>query len=226
MVWVLDLPGCYINRPSTQAAVEDAPKEIRNHLSWLQSHGEGVHVPQEIEVTVVETVTRRGTANNGMTSAFFSNDRRRMTQEELPILLRRLEFSRQDLLELLQEVPEPAWSWRPDKREEWVSTYYPAIKDQAQHIAAAERWYIQKLWPVPRFAPAKNPIERLERVRRFVVDTLNEHAVADGVKVVEVEGEKWTARKVFRRLLYHERYHLGQIRAILDRYARQSGISR
>ncbi|MFQ5813333.1 MAG: DinB family protein [Anaerolineae bacterium] len=218
MAWVIDLPGCFINRPSAQEAMDDTPEEIRDYLRWLQQHGEDMEGPERITVEVAETVTSRGTAERGMTRAFLSSDQERMTHQQLATLFRRLHYSRQDLLELLNTVPQSAWIWQPDKREKLISTYYPTIKDQVQHIALAERWYIQKLWPVPRFSPAKTPVERLEKVRQFVVNTLSEHAVLDSSKMVEVDGQNWTVRKVLRRLLYHEPYHFHQIQAILNQY--------
>jgi hypothetical protein len=36
-------------------------------------------------------------------------------------------------------------------------------------------------------------------------------------------GEEWTARKVARRALEHEREHLQQIRDLAERYRREEG---
>ncbi|MCH8273182.1 MAG: hypothetical protein IH851_00120 [Armatimonadetes bacterium] len=90
----------------------------------------------------------------------------------------------------MRALPQDAWAWRPKKRSELVSTYFPTIKEQAQHIASAERWYVQKLWPAPKFARAKTPLERIKTVREFVVGMLRERGVADGKRVVDVDGQK------------------------------------
>lgn len=219
MAWVVDLPGCFVNRPSRQAAIADAPEAIRADLRWLENHGENVEAQERITSSVEEIVERRGTAADGMTQAFFTSDTEAVTQQQLEVLLRRLNDSRLDLLAILESVPGDAWNWKRPEREQRVSGYYPTVKEQAQHVAAIERWYIKKLWPVPRFSPARNVLDRLERVREFVVQTLADRAVQDSEAVVTVGSEKWTSRKILRRLLCHERYHMRQIEAILEQYA-------
>jgi len=85
-----------------------------------------------------------------------------------------------------------------------------------RHIGAAEWWYQDRIrYPFPedeRDMPT-DPFERLAVVR----DHFNPlRSKLDGEdKVIGLEGEIWSPRKVLRRALWHERDHTEHIRKLL-----------
>ena len=168
------------------------------------------------EFVIRETVRRRGAVANGMTTATFQADRAPLDRATIQAALALLERSRARLLSIrgvLLEQPDSGQSvlvFRSLPRRKTVA-------EQLRHIAAAERWYIAKISPeLPRLPATRDIWQRLEAVRSLVVARL---AVLDGPALnaeTQVNGERWTPRKVLRRLMYHEQFHLETLRRDLS----------
>lgn len=96
------------------------------------------------------------------------------------------------------------------------------IAQHLRHIAGAGRWYLTRLalGPFPDLGRTTDPIERLARVRRMVVARLRRLTAAERARIIKIEHEWWSARKMLGRFLYHERYHLRS----MARIARHHGL--
>jgi hypothetical protein len=82
------------------------------------------------------------------------------------------------------------------------------------HVAQAEWWYFDRLGlACERGAMPEDLLGRLAAVRAQTRRRLPELAGDD--RVVTRAGERWSARKVLRRTLWHEQDHLGQIGRLL-----------
>lgn len=207
--WVLELPGCHVLTSLDQAQTK-VLAATREYWDWLTRHGEAI--PEGIlELACVEVVRSREDKRQGRTSAFFQADAEPVSPETLDRCLRLLDWSRQDLWQLLEPLPPQALAWGYPGGGDWT------IKTILQHIAGAERWYLTKLWPrLPELPRSRTPQERLERVRALALGLLTAAPPAQRSIVVRVpDGERWSLRKVLRRMLYHERYHLRKIEQIL-----------
>jgi hypothetical protein len=208
IAWVLNLPGCHVLTPLAMAQ-ERAEEATREFLSWLKGHGEEVPEPPFV-FKCVEVVRSREDKRQGRTSAFFQADSEPVWPEEIYWCLKLMAYSRQDLLELLESLPQGALEWGKAGKSQWT------IKTYLQHIASAERWYLTKFWPrLPDLGRAPTPLIRLERVRALSLEKLMGASEEERRKVVKVkDGERWSLRKILRRMIYHERYHFWKIKDI------------
>ncbi|MTI94763.1 MAG: hypothetical protein FH749_04625 [Firmicutes bacterium] len=154
------------------------------------------------EILVAETVKRRGKVANGNTSVSFQKDKEPLEAEEIPRFLTVLAHQRKELLDLKAEIPQETYGFK-------FLPHRKTIEEQLKHIAACERWYLSRLWTdLPRLPRAKDVWEKLALNRELVEQVMQDLTPEDRARVVGIEGEVWTCRKVLRRLMYHERFHI------------------
>ncbi len=210
VAWVLDLPGCYSAARSYEDALADAPARIAEYFRWLSSHGSGSPLAREaIEVNVRETFRAYPSEDDYLVNAFFSDDRRPLSQAEVHNGLRLLEYTRRDLRRVI----------RPLSSQELHRTISGEVQGSIEgilrHVAWAEWWYLDRLnLAFPREAMAGEILSLLERVRAHT--RLQWPQLADSSLITERMGERWSPRKVVRRTLWHERAHTQQIARYLS----------
>ena len=140
---VLALPGCFAKASSEEEARARLPQTIREYWAWLDCHGEKVPSHDEgIVVEVAEVVPSDAGFVSGDKVALFGPDREAPTERELEIYLRRMEYSRQDLLELAQRIPGRLMNAVPGEGQR-------TIRQTLQHIARAEWWYLSRIYQEP-----------------------------------------------------------------------------
>jgi hypothetical protein len=222
MAHVLALPGCFVRAESQIEAMHALPAEVRAYQAWLGAHGElfavPVGAPVHLRFAEVRTsgapLVRRGRAE------LFGPERRPMDRAELCRLLEWSAWCRHDLLALLGAAPAAAWDWRAEPHS-------LSLAQIVEHVGAAELRYVSSLVP-PECRHARWP-DRLSMpllawlaAERLAVSTcLAQLEPALLSRVACVPGapgqpdELWSARKVMRRLLEHEREHIEQVRATL-----------
>jgi uncharacterized damage-inducible protein DinB len=135
-------------------------------------------------------------------------------------LLRLLAHSRADLLALVQPLPDEFLDWQPDPGAH-------SLRRVLRHVGNAEEWYVSRLVPPETLPPEWEhdkdlaPFEFLEMERRTAIARLRQLTEEERSGVfcpsawTRHPEEAWTARKVLRRFLEHEREHTGQAREIL-----------
>lgn len=226
MAHVLDLPGCSIRETSRAATLGQLPAAIRAYHAWLRRHGEPA--PAETELIVIEVaaeVTGCGPFDPGDAAALFPPERAALSPAEMARLLRLLAYSRADLLALIgtgpTALPDELLDWRPDPESF-------CIRQILRHIGNAEEWYVSRLVP-PETLPAEwendeemplyqfLEMERHTAIARLEQLTDDERARTNRPPYWTTHpDEEWTARKVLRRFLEHEREHTAQIRQVLN----------
>lgn len=224
MAHVLDLPGCFARADSREAALAALPAVIANYREWLGRHGEPVaDSDAPTEVRVAEVSTGFGPFERGDPAALFAPEREPLSRDELERLLRLAGYNRGDLLTLTRDLPAPALDWKPEPAA-------MSVREILRHVGNAEQWYVSRIvdpetlpaeWAddehVPIFAFLDMERETaVERLRR-----LTDRELADLVyptRWTNHPDEPWTARKVLRRMLEHEREHIEHIRNVLASY--------
>jgi predicted RNase H-like HicB family nuclease len=215
MAHVPSLPGCISTGLNEEIALSRLPQAITDYLGWLKAHGERVPdqvEPIELEVGGISGDT--GTGHPGDADATFPPDRTPMTEQEVAALLRLLNYSRQELIQTVAGLPNEVMNWKPgsgDSGEVWD------IDDILEHIASSEQFYISRL--------STNVMTMLDETRKAAVERLAALDDTGRSQIVEHAGDLWTARKIFRRMLEHEREHIRHIESILDRFKAAQGIS-
>ncbi len=220
--WVAQLPGAHISRPSEREALAVMPQEITAYLRWLRHFGEGIAYPRSVDVEVSERRVFRAGLRHGGTQAFFEIDRPSMTLREVRQQLRWLQHSRRMLHMLVDGLAPAQLAWGTPGRKGrppgkggggWTIGLY------LRHIGGVEKWYLRQFWRgLPRLTRSSTPFDRLANARTQVLQVIGHPRRTDLSRTYRPYGESWTLRKVLRRLLYHERYHMRTIAQILLRH--------
>lgn len=215
MAHVPALPGCISTGLNQDIALSRLPQAITDYLQWLKAHGE--RVPDQVDPIELEfggSSDDSASGHPGDADAFFPPDRVPMTEQEVATLLRILNYSRQQLIETVSGLPNEVMNWKPGSGE---SGEVWDIDDILEHIASSEQFYISRLNP--------NVMSMLQETRSAAVERFAALTDNERSQVIEHAGDIWTARKVFRRMLEHEREHIRHIEQILDRFKAAQGLS-
>jgi predicted RNase H-like HicB family nuclease len=208
------LPGCNWVAASPEEACQQAEVEIRRHLDWLHRYGSDVP-PCSEAITPVVVQKHMSTAREGYLVGFFDCDLEPVQREEIPGFLALMSFAREELLALTQALPEALLSWQPGPKE-W------SIAEVLRHVAGVQRYYLTRIiYPdlVPIQQPFRSVWKRLASMQALSTQLLMELSGEQLSAVVAASsGELWTARKVFRRFIEHEREHTFHIQEILEKY--------
>ena len=208
-VWVAELRGLFVNMSSVAAAMRALPEAITGYLQWLERHGELPDPPKRFTVSITERHQVRTDLRWGEYHVLHGFERPPVTQEEVGRAMRWMGSMRADTVRLIHALPRKALDWsRPGQQR--------TIREHLYHLARAERWYLERLnlRPFPAVGRSRNPVTRLANVRSLVGWRLLRLTPEECARIVETDGQWWSARKMLGRFLYHERYHLRSIARI------------
>jgi predicted RNase H-like HicB family nuclease/uncharacterized damage-inducible protein DinB len=209
------LPGCNWLAETPEDAWQHAADAIHEHLDWLRRYG--LPAPILADPAHPRLVQQhKSTAPEGHLIGFFECERQPVNRAEIPGFLTLLDCARTALLSLTQALSPEILAWRRAEKV-W------SISEVLRHVAGAQRYYLTRIFDpdsIP-IQPASRSVWKrlalmqalsLERLQRITDEQL-------GAVVVDSSGELWSARKVFRRFIEHEREHTHHIQEILDAYS-------
>ncbi len=219
-IFVRELPGCYSRAPTFDDAVAKAPLKIREFLEWLQKHGERVtEDARSIETEVAEVVKGNWPVNMGDSQALFEADLTPLHREEVDRCVRFMKYAREDFMNLYSDQPKESLEWKPD-------TATPRnIKRIAEHVADCSLFYLERVkprrsseWPLTflEVADELSTMRLLNLTDEEMSCKVSYHEPGEWTGMHEPEG--WTARKVLRRFIWHERLHTATIRKLARQY--------
>ncbi|HYG59531.1 MAG TPA: DinB family protein [Symbiobacteriaceae bacterium] len=208
-------PGCIWLAPTPEAVVARGPAATGAFSEWLRRHGEaeavtltGTFAPRVTELQEAENFGQSGGA-----VGLFGPDQLPAAPDHIATAIRRLGYARRDLLELVAELPCEALDWAPPGGKR-------SIRQNLHHVRNAQGWYLTRVlgWaPVERLLPEPWPEATFESLR-WVLERCTEallefpQAHRTGVYRAAEPDEDWTARKMLRRFVEHEREHVEVIR--------------
>ncbi len=199
---VPDLPGCFASHTERETAISSIPKAVETYLGWCSGHGlrvSGFSGP----MMVSEVVRAWRYEYDYEVNAFFAADRPPLLAEEMPEYERLLLATRQELEQVLDGLSED------DLHKELSGEEWPIV-GILNHVALAEQWYFDRMGiALPTRELPTDPLDRLMKVRDHTLTNLS--SLATRIGVVALSGETWSARKVMRRTLWHERDHTDHI---------------
>lgn len=211
VAWALDLPACYSSGKTAEIAISHAPQKIAEHFTWLLNHDKlSLVVNEQIEVQLVETFHSFASKESSdyLVNAFFQDDRRPLGYWDVKNSLRLLDWARQDMLVVLKSA-----------RQSQLTRVLPgepngSIAGILEHIAATENWYLNQLdYGLKSSQLPGDPFEKLAIVRANTREKLVHLIGAE--QLTKNYDELWSARKVLRRTLWHERDHFQHIIKLL-----------
>ena len=210
--WVLDHPGCFAYGDNADAALAAIPNAITDYAAWIASRNQGNPLIETSEIELLLTETwdvytiddEFNPAQEGYeVNAWFRHDWKPLAEQELALGEKLLAWSRADLLDAVSGLSTEVLN-AEHHGERWN------ILGILNHVGGAEWWYLHRLGlSFPQQDVPKDPFERLEKVRARLLDILP--GLAGSRKVLGVDGEFWSPRKLLRRALWHERDHTRHI---------------
>jgi hypothetical protein len=218
IAWALEHPGCFAHGTNAGGAVSNLETALSKYAGWILRHDTRTWLSfsdDEIEIVIngtwdvyfindnLDKTTEAGGYN---IDSFFPYDWKPLTRLDIEHGRALLTWSRDDIIKSIQGLS-------PEKLETTYTGERWSINGILGHVAAAEWWYLDRLGlAFPREQLADDPLVRLEKVRKHFVSALSK---LEGVKrVVGVDGEFWSPRKLLRRALWHERDHTEHIRKL------------
>ncbi|HMA37320.1 MAG TPA: type II toxin-antitoxin system HicB family antitoxin [Chloroflexia bacterium] len=204
MAHVPDLPGCYARGGDPRAALDNLFVAIPAYWAWLRRHGLPAPGPAGLGAVTLAVVEIVRDGAPGATALFEYEVTAAINRQGVSTCLARLAYSRADLLALLQALPPAAQAPGPAARSATILT----------QLAAAERWYTRLLGPGSRLKPSRTPLERLANVRAAAVHQIEGLPDAAYDRVFAGGGERWSLRKLLRRMIEQERESTAEIAAL------------
>lgn len=219
IAWALEHPGCFAYGTNTNGAALNLETALNAYAAWIYRHEPKTWLSfadDEIQVEINgvwdvyyinDEMDKAGEADGFSVESFFPYDWKPLTGLEIEHGLKLLDWARQDLLKVVEGLSEAKMN-ATYTAERW------SIKGILGHVAGAEWWYLERLdLAFPREQLPEDPFDRLKKVRRQLNTVLPK---LEGVKrVVGVDGELWSPRKILRRAVWHERDHVEHIRKLL-----------
>lgn len=187
------LPGASARGQTIKEAKQKVQEAIKAYLSLLRDVGEPVppaDQPFHLEFEETDHTT-------------FLTDYDTLHPNEMETLFRWLALSRQELLDLVKDLPEQILE---RKHEESALS----IQDILCHLAEADLWYTDRLK-----CCSEALLSRLTATREIAVRRLRALTEAERARIVVYADEEWTPRKIMRRMLEYERESIDQIRTLL-----------
>jgi hypothetical protein len=215
IAWALEHPGCYAYGMNAEGALLNLENALSKYAGWILRHETRTWLSfsdAEIEIVINGTwdvyyinddLDKSTEADGYNVDSFFPYDWKPLGEVEIKHALAMLSWSREDLLKSIQGLsPTKLDATYPGER--W------SIKGILGHIGGAEWWYLDRLGlAFPREQMPEEPLARLEKVRKQLNSVLPR---LEGMKqVTGKDGEFWSARKLLRRALWHERNHTEHI---------------
>jgi hypothetical protein len=218
IAWALEHPGCFAYGINAEGAALNLESALMKYAGWILRHESNTWLSfaeDEIEIVINGTwdvyyinddFDKIGEVDGYAVDSFFPYDWKPLAKDEIKHALDMLVWSRDDFLKTLQGLSTTQ-----------LDATYPgerwSINGIIGHLGGAEWWYLERLGlAFPRDNVPKDPIERIEKVRKHLVAVLPK---LEGLKkVVAVDGEFWSPRKLLRRTLWHEKDHTEHIRKL------------
>lgn len=197
LVHSLGIPGCVAYGQSPEDALDRFASRLGEWLDLREAAG--LPVPSrelELEIAVDEWIRSDAEVSRGESDAFFESDLRPLEDREINEGLQLLGDLRGLLLRSLRGVPR-------DRLDE-IRAGTLSVARLADELARAQWWTLSRLGASPMAEVPGHPIGRLDTAMALVVQQFTNLSPEDRARELDLEGERWTPRKVLRRLLWLE----------------------
>jgi len=216
--WGISLPGLIAGAADEGALDASLRLAIADYTGWMRRHGDRT-MDDDLAYEIVERVDGEALGSTGG-EFLFAAERALLGEEELAMLLRRMAWAREDLLESIRDVPDAILDWAPpDSVIRHFDAWAPearTIRGIAEHVLQLEIYYRSGLRDGPSAGIFERPGDAATERARTV--ELVQSLGADGwnrvfrpIRPGRTVAEAWNVRKMARRIISHERGHAAEI---------------
>ncbi len=147
-------------------------------------------------------------------------DKKTMRNEELAQYIELVRLSGISLLDLYENVRLKDWVDSDRIRKTFYGDTPKTIREIFSHIDSVQMYYLSRISSFSS-SPSLGFLER----REYCLETIRSIFVKDNnERVVYVDNEHWTVKKVLRRFLWHDRIHAKSMVRILEKQQKESLI--
>jgi predicted RNase H-like HicB family nuclease len=217
--FVPDCPGCWVFGRTKERALKKVRIAVNEWFKWLKKHGKKIpQLSDEVEMEIAGMLqVNYNPAKAGKPEPLFWSEVLPVKKDDFKRNIRLMDYSRKDLLNAVSDLTGRQLSFKPPNEPR-------TIRNSLRHIAYVEWWYVNRLnIEMPEKFP-KDVFGLLNHIRDLVVGTLEKlpkekmRGIHQPVKYKSPTCDLWTARKVLRRLVDHERLHTKYIQRLLQMY--------
>lgn len=217
--FVPDCPGSWVFGRTKKRALHKVRIAVVEWFKWLKKHGVKIpHRSNELRIENAEMLqVDYNPVKAGKPEPLFWSEVLPVKKHDIKRTIQLMDYSRKDLLDLVSDLTAKQLSFKPTNKPR-------TIRSCLRHIAYVEWWYVNRLnIEMPEKFP-KDVFGLLNHIRELVVGALEKlprekmRGIHQPVKYKSPTCDLWTARKVLRRLVDHERLHTRYIQKILKMY--------
>lgn len=189
------LPGCIASGTTRDDAIANARRAFRSYRELLETRGVSTEHVKDLDP---DTFAVADLPPGGLVPG----EDRPLEEHELRDFLHRMEASRSALLALVRGLSAEEMERKPTETT-W------SVREALTHVMDTEVEFLSRLekWPDKDFAT-------LQAVHRMAFQRFTVMEPDDWVDH-EIQGRRWTTRRVMRRILEHEYEHLEHIKQII-----------
>ena len=218
VAYALDYPGCFAYGMDEAEALLKLPQVLLKYEVWIKDHTEDCWVnftEMDLRVTdVIDSFVINEESHPELAgvevNAFFKDDLRQVTEIDAKRALLVFTWQREELYGGMSTLSEEVLEMQyPDQR--WN------ILGILKHIANAENWYLSRLGfsSLPKDKLPEQPLTRLEMMQEAVSTEFRQFPL--DTRVLNIDGETWSCKKILRRTLWHQRDHIDHIKQLVFR---------
>lgn len=196
LVHALTLSGCVAAGATRDEALAAFPGVLSAWLRFPGATGEAIPpADAEIEITVDEWVRTGADIAAGESRACFEADLLPLTDAKIDTGLRRLGALRGPLLTRVRRLPDAELE---RSNGGWT------LRQILEELARAQWWTLTRLGASPLGEAPDRTLGRLDTAMALVVQRISHLPPEARSTVLDLDGERWTPRKVLRSLLWLE----------------------
>lgn len=192
---VADVPGCMARGATREQAADNARRALPEYLALLEKHGVSTEHWKGLDPS-------KFPVKDMTVDDWFPEDFRPLEEHELRDFLHQMEGSRSALLAAIRGLS-------PDDVERKPTPEMWSVRQALEHVMTTEASLLGRLERWPTEVGALQAVHRMAFQRFSVMepeDTKLDHRIS---------GQRWSVRRVMRRILEHEYEHFGHVREIL-----------
>jgi len=208
LAWALDFPGCFAYGQADAEVMLNFVRNLLDYEAWINLHADQAWFNLiNLDFRIVEVFKPENAscmARSSKPVAFFEDDRRALTQDEVQHALAVYRWQREELLAGLEFLPEAAYARAEQRTGKTIPARVSQMTQDCYDIMA-----VLSL-PLPPFPTKSEALAQLDFTTKLVRETLPAWV---GVEAIyEVDRELWSSRKAVRHLLWRQREGIEEIK--------------
>ena len=208
LAWALDFPGCFAYGQADAEVMLNFARNLLAYEAWINLHADQAWFNLiNLDFRIVEVFKPENSSRlegSCKPAAFFEDDFRTLTQDEVQHALEVYSWQREELLAGLEFMPEAAYARAEQRTGKTIPVMVSQMSQDCYDILAALKL------PLPPFPTKSEALVQLDFTTELIRRTLPAWV---GVEAIyEVDRELWSPRKAVRNLLWRQREGIEEIK--------------